>query len=46
MMLEYDYGRDESDQSEFDSRKNEDRLSKMKSKPAKRALKLANEKLC
>ena len=37
--------RDESDWNEFDSGKNEDRPSETKSKLAKRALKLANEKL-
>ena len=43
-MPEYSTGREESDQSESNSKKNEDGPLEMKFELVKRALKLANEK--
>ena len=44
-MVEYDTNKEESDWSDSDSRKHEDRPLEMKSDSDKRALKSANEKL-
>ena len=45
-MSDYDTGRDRTERSESDSKKNKEEPSKMKFESAKRALRSANEKLC